>query len=445
MFILSATVWVVSRWFSPIASPQWWNVAGERILHSMVVDAATLREAGRQEELQRMLEAFHHSGLQVWVQFEDGALFPAESPPTEALVAIHNAATTPSRWGWDPPFVARGAEWNGVRVFVTADLIRPPLFALALWRDQAWALLLVFGFSGLICYLLARHFARPLRRFAWAAEQVAGGDLTVRLSPEYTLRRDELADLARTFDHMVERVAGLLRSQQMLLAGVSHEIRSPLTRIRLALELIPESADADHTGRERIIREVHRIDAMISRLLRLVRVEAGFRDPAVRLIRIDTMLREVRGDVVFESGIDRDADLQFVRIDPVRIVGEPGLLRTALENVLRNALQYSPPGKRVLVSATARFDCGSPQVRVQVADSGPGVPEPELPNIFEPFHRVLRSGVKVAGSGLGLALARRITELHNGRISARNRPEGGLEITLELPAVGVLDGNASRR
>ncbi|GAB4246638.1 MAG: ATP-binding protein [Acidobacteriota bacterium] len=342
MFILSATVWVVSRWFNPVANPDWWNVAGERILHAVAVDAAAFRKSGREEELERLLESIRAGGLQVWVQFEDGALFPSNAPPTEAVVAIHNAATAPNHWGWDPPFLAQRAEWDGMTVFVTADLIRPPLFALALWRDQAWALLLVFGFSGLICYLLAHHFARPLRRFAWAAERVAGGDLAVRLTPEYALRRDELADLARTFDHMVERVAGLLRSQQMLLAGVSHEIRSPLTRIRLALELIPEADGADRSGRERVVREVNRIDAMITRLLRLVRVEVGVREPAVRLIRLDTILREVRGDVVFETGLEREADLQLTHVDPARIMGEPGLLRTALENVLRNALQYSP-------------------------------------------------------------------------------------------------------
>ncbi|HOM99397.1 MAG TPA: HAMP domain-containing sensor histidine kinase [Acidobacteriota bacterium] len=439
MLLLCAIVWGVSRWFSPVTETAWWETVTAAFLHSVAVRSLSV-PSDEADELERMLLDLRENGPTTWLMRDDLGIMPHKVPPREAVSAMEEARASSNGWGYAPPFVARRIRWNGQEVIVTADFVRPPLFALALWQDQAWALLIVLGCSGAICYLLARYFGRPVFRLRWAAQQVSEGNLSVRLAQEFADRRDELADLALTFDHMVSQVESLLRSQRLLLADVSHEIRSPLTRVRLALELMKGERDpsAERMALERVEREIARVDQILSRLLRLTRLETGMGTPATRLVRLDRIVVNTVSDLRFEVGEDRAGDLQIIRLTPVRVVGEASLLRSAVENLVRNALQYTVAGSSVLVSLDAGTDSRGIIAFLRVEDFGPGVPETDLETIFEPFHRINRPGISTSGTGLGLSIARRITLLHGGEISARNRIIGGLEVVLQLPAVGIL-------
>jgi two-component system sensor histidine kinase CpxA len=229
---------------------------------------------------------------------------------------------------------------------------------------------------------------------------------------------------------MAERMETLVSSQQRLLRDVSHELRSPLARLRVALELARDRAGAAAgESIDRMEREATRIDDLIGQLLFLERLAAG--EPGGEKEVFD--LAELLGEVVDDASFEASAGGREVKVeaDAEAVVrGYPVLLRSAIDNVLRNAIRHAP--ESTVVDVVLVVDGGSAEISVR--DHGPGVPEEHLHSLFEPFTRVAHARERSSGgAGLGLAIARRAVELHQGSVAARNRPDGGLEVVLRLP------------
>lgn len=300
---------------------------------------------------------------------------------------------------------------------------------------QPWVLLgLALTISGLGCAWLAWRLTRPILRLREGVRAVAAGDLEVRLGPEIAARRDELGGLARDFEQMTADLQALIASKEELLRDISHELRSPLARLRLAAGLARRGPRTNEEAFERIDREVERLDAMIGQILRFSRLGAGL---ALAQEPID--LAELLEETVEDARIEADSAgvaLQLVADGPAWVTGDRAQLRSAMENVLRNAIRFSPTQARVDVRLTR----GVQEARVEVADAGPGLREADLARVFEPFYRADPSD----GVGLGLAITGRVLTLHRGRVNARNLPHGGLCVEMVLPRGAALpDGGAA--
>lgn len=304
-------------------------------------------------------------------------------------------------------------------------------------RPQAMLmpLLLAGVISALVCFFLARYLSAPIRRLSRATQQFAAGDLNQRIGPAVGRRRDEIAELARDFDHMAERLQQLLQAQQQLLNDVSHELRSPLARLHLALGLAQKKAGTGlHKELERIEREAERLDELIGEVLSLARMESRKEVPDRGPVELSALLSSVAADAAFEAS-PRNCRIVVTESFPVELQGNEALLHSALENVVRNALRYTQPDTTVELSLK-RDPVQRNSVLIEVCDQGPGIAEALLPRMFDPFVRAGEARDRESGGyGLGLAIAKRAIGLHGGTIEARNRAEGGLGVLIRLPII----------
>jgi two-component system sensor histidine kinase CpxA len=322
--------------------------------------------------------------------------------------------------------VVVGPVRDSPRLFGELELPGVPLAILAI----------ALAASAGVCYLLARYLAAPVDRLRVATRQMAAGDLDVRVLPALRGRQDDLGLLAADLDAMAQRLRQLLEGKQQLLRDVSHELRSPLTRLQLALSLARREHSSADRHLARIACEADRLEQLIARTLKLVRLERVADAPIEqRSVDIGELLHNIASDVAIEADV-RGCVVNVQSAEGLLVCGDSELLRSAFENVIRNAVRFSPEGGVVVVSArrVAHSDAGD-TVEIAVHDSGPGVPEKELGLIFEPFYRVdaARAHQGAAGEGLGLAIAARALAVHGGAISAHNMPGGGLAVVVTLP------------
>ena len=282
--------------------------------------------------------------------------------------------------------------------------------------------------GAVLALVLARHLAAPIRTLQAVAGRIADGDLSVRASPAIASRNDELADLARDFDKMTDRIQSLLQKQQQLLGDISHELRSPLTRLNVSLELVRRGKiDAV----ERMQADLDRLNALIGQVLTLTRLQTSGDRKIETPVNLRTILESVAEDARFEVK-EKGKSVVISHADDSWLKGDPALLRSCIENVVRNAVHYTKPQTEVTLSLERD---GSPLARILVADRGDGVPPDALERIFEPFYRVTEAREhQTGGTGLGLSIAQRIAAVYGGSIRARNRDGGGLEIEIRLPA-----------
>jgi two-component system, OmpR family, sensor kinase len=287
--------------------------------------------------------------------------------------------------------------------------------------------------SGAICFLLARYLVAPVDRLRLVTRQLAAGDLNVSVSGSLKGRQDDLGLLAADLDSMAGRLRNLLESKQQLLRDVSHELRSPLARMQLALSLARRTDSGVERHLARIACEADRLEQLIARTLKLARLERvgeGFeRTP----IDVGELLANVVADVAIEA--EAQGCTIALNTDPsLQICGDGELIRSTFENVIRNAIRYSPSGSEV--SIDAHYAVGDTHAEIVVRDRGPGVPEKDLALIFEPFYRVGAARDRAGGGeGLGLAIAARAVAVHGGAIEASNLVRGGLAVCIELPAL----------
>jgi len=278
------------------------------------------------------------------------------------------------------------------------------------------------------CWGLARYIASPAEKLRRATRQLAGGDLAVRVAPSMGRRRDELADLGRDFDAMAARIEELVNNQRRLLSDISHELRSPLARLNVALELAGDGAPpSSRSFLERIGEESAELDALIGGLLSLQRLEA--RENHLTRIPLDlaALVSHVADDVAFEAG--EACKIEVVRLDGCQFQGDAELLRSALSNVARNAVLHG--GGECIELALEKHPA---HALIWVRDFGSGVPEESLAKLFEPFFRVATARDRQSGgTGLGLSITRRAIEAHGGTIRAFNAQGGGLRVEIQLP------------
>lgn len=297
--------------------------------------------------------------------------------------------------------------------------------------------------SGIVCFGLARYLTAPIERLRIAAQQLSKGDLSARAGTGNERRGDEIAELVGDFDKMATQLQGLVDAQKRLLSDVSHEFRSPLTRINLALEPI-RKIDDDRVAKaiERVERETDRLDEMVRKLLTLSRLEAE--GPLVE--KTDLRLGELLSEVVADADFEAQAEQRRVvlrRVDYCHVFANADLLRSALENIIRNAIRYTELRTEVEVTLQYGRENSATMATIKVRDHGPGVPPDALDALFRPFYRLDDSRErKTGGIGLGLAITKQAVLLHRGTVQASNAIDGGLEITITLPASPVMQSLA---
>ena len=276
----------------------------------------------------------------------------------------------------------------------------------------------------LLCYWLALYLTSPVRKLEKAVERFGRGDLSARVGSN---RSDELGQLARTFDRMAGRIGTLLTAERRLLLDISHELRSPLARLGVAVELARSGDDA-HSALNRIQKESDRLNALVGQLLQVTRAEGDPSSLRRAPLRLDELVRQLVDDSSIEAAA-HGCELKYEKREPVTVAGDAELLRRAVENVIRNAIRHAP--RETAVEISVARDNGNAVVGVR--DQGSGVPEEALPRLFDAFYRVEGDRDRASGgTGLGLSIARRAMELHKGSIRARNA-QPGLEVEMELP------------
>jgi two-component system sensor histidine kinase CpxA len=291
----------------------------------------------------------------------------------------------------------------------------------------AWAFALLV--SGGICYALTRYLTVPVLRLRVAARLLADGELTARAA-DVKPRRDEIGDLVRDFNVMADRLEDLVMSQRQLISDISHELRSPLARVNATIGLARQRLGQDVLF-DRMERDAERLNEMIGRLLTLARLEAT-RLPEMRPTDLNALVAEIVADAQWEAG-QRKCRVDLVSDGSCEIHATPDLLRSAVENVIGNAIRYTASGTSIEVQLSCRNDADGGEAVIRVSDRGPGVPSTELPNIFHPFYRVDEARDRESGGvGLGLAIADRVARFHGGSVHAENRIGGGLEVVLTL-------------
>jgi two-component system sensor histidine kinase CpxA len=311
-------------------------------------------------------------------------------------------------------------------------LVAPVRAPEAFWANQdIRVLLFVFALltSGLVSYALASAFSNPVRKLRDATVALAEGNLDVRVTESIGKRRDELGMLGRDFDSMAAKLQRAAEQQTELSRNISHELRSPLARMRVAVELARRKS-GELPEFERLDDEAERLDSLIGQILSYTKLEAD-REQNRKKVDLLDVINEVVENVNFESKEERVSVTAEVG-DNFVISGYRGALISATENIVRNAVRHDPSESGVEIGLSV----GNQTVTIDVIDGGPGVAEEDLPHLFEPFFRTRISAETDGngGTGLGLAIARRaIVELHGGSLAARNRPEGGLIVSISLP------------
>ncbi len=281
--------------------------------------------------------------------------------------------------------------------------------------------------SGIVSYLLARAIANPIRRLRDATVSLADGNLDMRVGASVGKRRDELGMLARDFDSMADKLARAAAQQTELSQNISHELRSPLARMRVALELVKRKA-GDLSEFDRINAEAERLDKLIGQILHYTRLDSKPQEEPVQ-INVGDLIREVVDNVNYEcksDGIDGVSVEASFDASPTMHSYADALI-SAVENILRNAVRHSPPNGAVSI----RLSQEGATAKIEIQDQGEGVADADLPRLFEPFYRTKEA--PDTGTGLGLAIAERAIRLNGGEVTAENSEEGGLRVLIKLP------------
>ena len=285
--------------------------------------------------------------------------------------------------------------------------------------------------ASITCFLLAHYLSKPIWQLRLATQRLASGDLDARAGEKLGSRSDEIADLVRDFDSMADRIRDLLENQKRLLSDISHELRSPLARLRVALALARRREDeSQRLSHERIETEVERLDGMIGRILMLSRLESGEVELRTADVDLNGLVEDIIEDARFE-GERTGHSIEFTADTHLQVKANEELLRSAIENVVRNGLYYTS-GKEPMYVSLSGSENGAV---LQVRDNGPGVPPETLAHLFRAFYRVDNSRVsRTGGTGLGLAIAERAIKAHGGTITARNATPHGLIVEIKIPA-----------
>src|SRR5580704_13643208 len=397
------------------------------LLNVQVEEAKRAYETGGREALSAVLAKFQQI-TETQVVFTDAKgtdLVTGNARPDLLRRQERRRWRLPYPFGGRRPIIARADASRQYWLYLI-DERRGAFFFLQ--PQHLW----IIGLVILLCYGFAYHLTSPVRRLRSVVEGFGRGDFSARAPAS---RKDELGELARSFNQMASRIQTLLAAERRLLLDISHELRSPLARLGVAVELARSGEDREHML-DRIQKEADRLNELVGELLQVTRVET---DPSMQ--KTDTVhLDELLADLVYDSLLEakaKDCTLLLKAPASAIVTGDEELIRRALENVIRNAIRYAPRGTAVDIEMAKLHDA----TIVSVRDYGPGVPDEALTRIFDPFYRVDSDRNRASGGlGLGLAIARRSVQLHKGTLTAQNaRP--GLLVTMEFP-LGPVDGDA---
>lgn len=389
-------------------------------------------ERGGKEALRGWLRAQRHDdGIFRMLLDESGeSLSGRDGPPPPRLREAIAAAETGSRLvqlpGGAMLKTATVVSTDGRRLRWVA-VIPPPRGPDVRRLDTLLLLaigVLIVSFSA---WLIARRITQPIAALQQASRAVAQGRLEARVPDATSARRDEIGALARDFNHMAERLQRLLGAQQQLLRDISHELRSPLARLRIATELARDTHAAAHF--DRIEQEAGRLEEMIAQLLLIARLEHHDLPLGWETLALDEVVAAVCEDGRYEAQM-RSIKVRARLAPGLWVCCQPELLHSAIENVVRNAVSYTAAGTTVDVRLRGQGDTAV----IEVEDCGPGIPAEQLESVFQPFVRISEARERgTGGYGLGLAIAKRVIDASGGRIHAGNRGGGGLLVTMELP------------
>ena len=354
------------------------------------------------------------------------------------LPARIEAREVGDRWAWFIPVRTDDGTRYEYVWFQPPAQSRPPSRWHDFWRFAFPQLPVAIAVGGLTTFVLVLLFTRPLVRLRKAARQLAEGKLDVRVeqSGQAGVRghTDEFEGLVHDFNHMAERLESLVSAQKLLLRDVSHELRSPLARLSVALALAQEDGVSEQNEHlSRIEREADKLNLLIGQLLTLSSMEVRERIPAFSDVSLNELCEQILPDAEYEA-TQRPCRVVLEQDDICSIPGNWELLYRAVENIVRNAIRYTGAGSQVTIRVRRISLSGQQFATIEVADSGPGIPEEDLAHIFEPFYRVDRArSSSTGGFGVGLAITERAVRLHNGITQASNRTEGGVSIRLLFP------------
>jgi two-component system OmpR family sensor kinase len=414
---------------------------GDDIPHGtgeLMRDAARALDAGGEPALTEWLRRDPPPGvdLRVLVVGEDGReLLGRPLPPHFGRLLRTPRGGLPDDAGVQliparplPQLVAPDGRHYGILVLPPH---RPFGLLSAIPETRAAVLLLALAITGIASWMLTRSITRPVRALGAATRDLASGNLDARVATPVSARRDELGTLARDFDAMAARLRDLVQGRERLLRDVSHELRSPLARMRVAVGLTRQPGGDAARELARLETEIERLDRLIGQVLHLSRLDAATRTELAEEVDLVELLDGIARDAAFEAQGRGVAVAWQPPATALRVPGNGAWLASAVENVVRNAVRYTAEGSAVALELVAE----PAQVRIVVRDHGPGVPESELARIFEPFHRVAESRARDSGGdGIGLAITARVLAAHRGAAEATNAPGGGLQVTLTLPA-----------
>jgi len=305
----------------------------------------------------------------------------------------------------------------------------PPWRAIVM-DNLVGVLLFAVLISGLISYVLARYISKPIRSLRDATKQLAAGDLSVRVMPSIRKHKDEIYHLAKDFDDMAEKLERSVEAQKRLIQDISHELRSPIARLQIALELTRKRLqDHEQQDLDRIENECQQLNDIITSLLNLPAYEL---QPELALgeeVDVASLIQILCDDLNYSpSGAKVEFTNQLSHATTVR--GNGQLLRSALENVMKNAQHYTEGEDPIRITLEQEGE----ELEILCCDNGPGIPENKVTEIFKPFYRTSEARERSSGGhGLGLAIAKRAIDLHQGKIKALNTSPKGLCIQIRLP------------
>ena len=393
-------------------------------------------ERGAREASDYIMELSKNTRIQ-------GCIFDEAASPMvgEYCAQFQQLATQATRGEVSPSIVSHNSAMTAMKVkgasgrayIFTSGLITgphaPPTYDLGNIALRGAIAVLV---SGLICYFLTRFLTDPILLLRTVAQRITAGNLSVRVEGPMTWRGDELGDFARDFNRMADQTEHLIHGQRQLLYDVSHELRSPLARMTVALNILRRRMDTDSVL-DRMHSDLQQLSEMIGRILTVAKLESLSSLPSPTHVALSELIASVAHDADFEAQ-EKRCSVDVIAIDDATIVGDQNLIRSAIENVIRNAVRFAVSETAVEVRLKTSEREGHGSALISIRDHGPGVPEEELPYIFNAFYRVTDSGSRSSkGVGLGLSITERIVRLHKGRIRALNLLDGGLQVEIELP------------
>jgi two-component system sensor histidine kinase CpxA len=416
------------------------NATWEALRTTTLNDAVAAYEEGGADQLSQYfdnLDASQH--VRGFLFDERGQELSGRGAPDWAIRVARGGPRSPHDGVlFPPPPVQRDSRASADgkhRYIVVMGLPPGPRFFFGPRGMPVPGLILAILSSGIACYILAWFLTKPIARLRSATQRLAAGDLTARAGNPSSGGRDEIAGLIRDFDTMAGRLENLVKAQSRLLNDISHELRSPLARLNVALGLARQRSGPESASMlERIELEASRLNELIGRLLTLARLEDGEQRVPATPVALDEIVSTVTEDAEFEAQARHCHVRCEIPAGDWSVRGEASLLHSAIENVVRNAIRYTREGSTVEIELARNQNATGVEAVVGVADSGSGVPPDALEKLFQPFYRLDDDrGRLTGGVGLGLAITERAVRFHGGRVAAFNRPEGGLLVEIHLP------------